>query len=180
MVVPVLLEIEPPRKRIYPILIGCILLLCSFSTISLGATEQVDLHALWDDRCSECHGHSADFARRFLHISDGRLQGRHHVDNLQLFISRHYSTPPQAAAIYAMLQAQVATPPLFRQQCSRCHASAASLVRSTAILRDGVLFSISSGKPVQQFLSSHRNLSEEEIDFYHRLLTRVATETGER
>jgi len=174
-----LLEIEPPRKRINPVLIGCILLLCALSTISLGASERIDLHALWDDRCAECHGHSGDFARRFLHISDGRLQGRHHVDNLQLFISRHYSTPAQAAAIYAMLQAQAATPPLFRQHCSRCHDSAASLVRSTAILRDGVLFSISSGQPVQQFLSSHRNLSEEEIDFYHRLLTRVATETGE-
>jgi|GEM_PF-799323 hypothetical protein len=179
MVVPALLEIEPPRKRIYPILTGCILLLCSFSTISLEANAQVDLHALWHDRCAECHGHSADFARRFLHISDGRLQGRHHVDNLQLFISRHYSTPPQAAAIYAMLQAQAATPPLFRQHCSRCHDSAASLVRSTAILRDGVLFSSRSGQPMQQFLSSHRNLSKEEIDFYHRLLTRVATETGE-
>ena len=179
MVVPVLLEIEPPRKRIYPILIGCILLLCSFSNISLGATEQVDLHALWDDRCAECHGHSADFARRFLHISDGRLQGRHHVDNLQLFISRHYSTPAQAAAIYAMLQAQVATPPLFRQHCSRCHDSAASLVRSTAILRDGVLLSRRSGQPMHQFLSSHRKLSVQEIDFYDRLLTRVATETGE-
>ena len=179
MVVPVLLEIEPPRKRIYPILIGCILLLCSFSNISLGATEQVDLHALWDDRCAECHGHSAEFARRFLQISDGRLQGRHHVDNLQLFISRHYSTPAQAAAIYAMLQAQVATPPLFRQHCSRCHDSAASLVRNTAILRDGVLFSRHSGQPMQQFLSNHRNLTAEEIDFYHRLLTRVAAETGQ-
>ena len=121
--------------------------------------SRIDLHALWDDRCAECHGHSADFARRFLHISDGRLQGRHHVDNLQLFISRHYSTPAQAAAIYAMLQAQVATPPLFRQHCSRCHGSAASLVRSTAILRDGVLLSRHSGQPMQQFLSSHRNLN---------------------
>jgi hypothetical protein len=179
MVVPALLEIEPLCKRINPVLIGYILLLGTLSSTCLGATEQVDLHALWDDRCAECHGHSADFARRFLHISDGRLQGRHHVDNLQLFISRHYSTPPQAAAIYTMLQAQVATPPLFREHCSRCHDSAASLVRSTAILRDGVLFSRRSGQPMQQFLSSHRNLGEEEIDFYHRLLTRVATETGE-
>ena len=179
MVAPALLKIELPRKRMYPILIGCILLLCTLSTTCLGATERIDLHALWDDRCAECHGHSADFARRFLQISDGRLQGRHHVDNLQLFISRHYSTPAQAAAIYAMLQAQAATPPLFRQHCSRCHDSAASLVRSTAILRDGVLLSSRSGQPLHQFLSNHRNLSVEEIDFYLRLLTRVATETGQ-
>jgi len=179
MVAPALVEIETPRKRINPVLIGCILLLYTISTLCLGATERTDLHALWDDRCAECHGHSAGFARRFLQISDGRLQGRHHVDNLQLFISRHYSTPSQAAAIYAMLQAQVATPPLFRQHCSRCHDSAASLVRSTAILRDGVLFSSRSGRPMQQFLSNHRNLSVEEINFYHRLLTRVATETGQ-
>ena len=179
MVVPALLEIEPPRKRIYPLLIACTLLLCTLSSTRLGATERTDLHALWDDRCTECHGHSADFVRRFLQISNGRLQGRHHVDNLQLFISRHYGTPAQAAAIYAMLQAQVATPPLFRQQCSRCHDSAASLVRSTAILRDGVLLSRHSGQPMQQFLSKHRNLGAQEVDFYHRLLTRVATETGQ-
>jgi hypothetical protein len=179
MVVPALQEIEPPRKRINPAFIGCVLLLCSLGATCLGATERIDLHALWDDRCAECHGHSGDFARRFLQISDGRLQGRHHVDNLQLFISQHYSTPAQAAAIYAMLQAQTATPPLFRQHCSRCHDSAASLVRSTAILRDGVLLSNHSGQPMHQFLSEHRNLSAQEIDFYHRLLTRIATETGQ-
>jgi len=174
-----MLEMKPSRKRITPALIGCILLLGTLSNACFGATDRIDLHALWDDRCAECHGHSGDFARRFLQISNGRLQGRHHVDNLQLFISRHYSTAAQSAAIYAMLQAQTATPPLFRQQCSRCHGSAASLVRSTAILRDGVLLSSRSGKPLQQFLSSHRNLSVEEVDFYHRLLTRVATETGQ-
>ena len=174
-----MLEMKPSRKRITPALIGCILLLGTLSNACFGATERIDLHALWDDRCAECHGHSADFARRFLHISNGRLQGRHHVDNLQLFLSRHYGTAAQSAAIYAMLQAQTATPPLFRQQCSRCHGSAASLVRSTAILRDGVLLSSRSGQPLQQFLLSHRNLSVEEVDFYHRLLTRVATETGQ-
>ena len=174
-----MLEMKPSRKRITPALIGCILLLGTLSNACFGATDRIDLHALWDDRCAECHGHSGDFARRFLQISNGRLQGRHHVDNLQLFISRHYSTAAQSAAIYAMLQAQTATPPLFRQQCSRCHGSAASLVRSTAILRDGVLLSSRSGQPLQQFLLSHRNLSVEEVDFYHRLLTRVATETGQ-
>lgn len=179
MVVPALLEMESPRKRIGPVLIGYILLLCTLTTTCLGASDRVDLHALWDDRCAECHGHSGDFARRFLQISDGRLQGRHHVDNLQLFISQHYSTAAQAAPIYAMLQAQTATPPLFRQHCSKCHDSAASLVRSTAILRDGVLLSRHSRQPMHQFLSSHRKLSVEEIDFYDRLLTRVATETGQ-
>ncbi len=24
----------------------------------------LDLHWLWEDRCKDCHGHSADFARR--------------------------------------------------------------------------------------------------------------------
>jgi len=171
--------IKPSRKRMNPALIGCILLLGTLSSTCLAASDRIDLHALWDDRCAECHGHSGDFARRFLLISDGRLQGRHHVDNLQLFLSRHYSTAAQSPAIYAMLQAQTATPPLFRQQCSRCHGSAASLVRSTVILRDGILFGRGSGQSLQQFLSSHRNLGAEEIDFYHRLLTRVAIETGQ-
>jgi len=169
-----------PPKRIIPISISAIVLLCVFTTTCLEATGRIDLHALWDDRCADCHGHSADFARRFLQISDDRLLGRHHVDNLQLFLSRHYSTPTQAPAIYAMLQAQTATPPLFQQHCSSCHGSAAALVRSTAILRDGVLLSRRSGQPLNQFLSSHRNLNAQDVDFYRRLLTRIAVETGQR
>jgi len=135
---------------------------------------------LWDDSCADCHGHSGDFARRFLQISDGRLQGRHHVDNLPLFISQHYTTAAQAPAIYAMLQAQTATPPLYQQHCSRCHGSAASLVRRSVILRDGVLLCSRSGQPLHPFLSSHRNLNAQDANFYHRLLTRIAAETGQR
>jgi hypothetical protein len=33
--------------------------------------------------------------------------------------------------------------------------------------------------PLYQFLSSHRNLNAQDIDFYHRLLTRIAVETGQ-
>ncbi|MDC1287767.1 hypothetical protein N8198_07770 [Gammaproteobacteria bacterium] len=175
-----MIKLKPPLKRIFPLSIGSFLLLCVFTSTCLGATGRIDLHALWDDRCADCHGHSADFARRFLRIADGRLLGRHHVDNLQLFISQHYTTATQAPAIYAMLQAQTATPPLYQQYCSRCHGSAASLVRSTTILRDGVLLSRRSGQPLHPFLSSHRNLNPQDIDFYHRLLTRIAVETGQR
>ena len=50
----------------------------------------VDLHRMWDDRCFECHGHAAEFARRSLSVSSGELQGRHHIHDLRRFMRNHY------------------------------------------------------------------------------------------
>lgn len=142
------------------------------------AAAGFDLHWYWDNNCAECHGHSGKFARQFLNISSDQLQGRHHVDNLLVFMRHHYTRSDRVEAIHEMLKAQVATEPRFEQQCSKCHGSAASLVRDSSILRNGVLMSLRSGQTTRQFLQGHRRLTPQDIDFYESLLIRIARETG--
>jgi hypothetical protein len=60
-------------------------LIAAVLTVPAQAATGVDLHRMWDDRCFECHGHAAEFARRSLSVFDGQLQGRHHVDDLSRF-----------------------------------------------------------------------------------------------
>ena len=136
----------------------------------------IDLHALWDDRCAECHGHSADFARKYLEVVDGRLQGHHHLQNLDRFLVYHYTPAGEADALYAMLLAQVQTPPRYREQCSRCHRAAADLVRQSILPRQGRLELRGSGLGLDEFMQTHRKLSAEEIKFYLRLFGRLAGE----
>jgi hypothetical protein len=147
-------------------------LLVSFRVLASGT----DLHRLWDDRCAICHGHAGEFAREYLSLSAGSLQGRHHVDDLRRFLNSHYLAGREVDAVYDMLFAQVQTQARFRNECSGCHATAARFVREALLLDDGLLYSRTSGRPVRGFLEHHRNLEPDDIVFYTRLLTRVAGE----
>ena len=152
-------------------------ILMLFSSFSIAGT---DLHWLWDNRCAECHGHSADFARQFLHISDGQLQGAHPARDLKLFLRNHYSPTAEVDAIYSMLLAQVTTAPRFKAECSNCHDSASWFIRNSIIVQDGELVSRYSGKSVREFMQTHRKLDRDDIEFFMNLLTRVAGEVNPR
>lgn len=144
--------------------------------IPVSASPELDIHWLWDDRCASCHGHSAEFARKFLGVSDGKLQGRHHVGDLHLFLNNHYLAGQSVDDVYAMLLAQVTNQARFKKECSGCHQNAASFVRET-LQREGAILKIrKSDESVEGFLKNHRGLSEEDIDFYTALLTRIAKE----
>ena len=145
--------------------------------IGKGLPSAVDLHWLWDNQCAECHGHSAGFAQKFLTVSDGRLQGKHHVQSLREFMYNHYTSSFEIDAVYEMLLAQALTEERFKQECSQCHGSAASFVRQVVLLQeDEVLLSRESGQPIRNFLQRHRNLDANDVDFYMNLLNRVAHE----
>lgn len=144
------------------------------------AATSVDLHRLWDSRCAECHGHSAEFARSFLRVTDGELQGRHHVADLRRFLGYHYTPAYRLEALYQMLAAQAVTPPRYAGQCARCHASAAIFVRKSLQLRDEVLVSRKTGIPVSEFMQNHRSLDAEAIEFFVQLLERVGREVYSR
>lgn len=148
------------------------LLLC----ISKGRASGIDLHWLWDNQCAECHGHSAEFAHKFLKVTDGQLQGNHHVQGLRLFMRNHYTRNTEVDAVYEMLLAQALTKPRFKQECSNCHDRAASFVRQSLVLQDNVLLSRESGQPVREFLQQHRQLDANDINFFMSLLNRVARE----
>ncbi len=150
----------------------CAVLLFSY-TSNPSAT---DLHWLWDDRCEVCHGHAGDFAREYLTVSNGELQGRHHVHDLRLFLGNHNLGESNIDDVYKMLLAQASSEARFRHECARCHASAAEFVRSSIRLKDGRLISRNTGADIRHFIETHRNLSISDQRFYLDLLMRVAQE----
>lgn len=149
-------------------------------SISVTNALALDLHDYWDRHCAECHGHSGQFARRFLTAEDGKLQGRHYVENLAVFLRRHYLDVDLVEPISAMLLAQVSSEPRFQRECGRCHETAASLARETLTLRDGVLISRATGHPASAFLSNHARIKPEDVSFFVDVLTRVTREVEGR
>jgi mono/diheme cytochrome c family protein len=101
-------------------------------TANADAIPGTDLHAYWDDRCQSCHGDSGPFARRTLALRDGRLIGRHHVDDLPRFLRQHYLADALVAPVSAMLAAQVATSPLYAAHCAGCHGVASAFAACRA------------------------------------------------
>lgn len=163
------------RCRIGSLLPGkrAILLLILLSPL---AGRSDDLHALWDDRCIDCHGHAGDFARNFLSESNGELIGpHHHGEALRAFLRNHYAPDELVEPLYAMLLAQAGTPPLYRMHCANCHGSAAALVREHLALRDGVAH-VRTGPPLEAFLRRHGGLDDDERPLVVDRLTRLAGE----
>lgn len=154
-------------------------LLAAGSLITVTAETGIDLHWLWDDRCASCHGHSSEFANKFLSVSlDGHLQGRHHVDDLPLFLQNHYLTGQLVDDVSAMLLAQLSHSPRFSKECTTCHQKAASFVRENLQFRNNILEIKKTRESVKSFLSRHRQLTDEDIAFYTALLYRVAKEVN--
>jgi len=143
---------------------------------SMVEARGINLHWLWHNHCTECHGHAGDFARKFLNVSNGELQGVHHVHDLREFMRNHYLSDNDVDAIYNMLLAQASIPPRFKEECSSCHNTAADFVSNSLELRDGVLYGRKTGAPIRQFLSHHRKLNSEDIEFFMVQLSRVANE----
>jgi hypothetical protein len=75
-----------------------------------------------------------------------------------------------------MLLAQAINQARFKGECISCHDTAARFVRNSLELRNGVLYSRNSGRPVSHSLEHHRELSPDDVEFFLDLLTRVAHE----
>ncbi len=147
---------------------------CAMSAVATAT----DLHKLWDDRCGDCHGHSADFAREFLSVADDKLYGQHSDRDLHLFLSDHYLVgSDQVDAVYAMLFAQASSQAQFKAKCGACHQQAAQLARQSLVLRDGELYARNSGRLIREFMQRHGGLEVDEVAFFVQLLTRLEQET---
>ena len=156
---------------------GAIFIAALLMMTSAGAASpDPDLHWLWHDRCAACHGHAADFARNSLHTPDGQLHGRHHEDDLRLFLHNHYLSGHEVDAVYDMLLAQVQTQARFKDECAECHGIASEFIRDSLEFRDGVLYGRDSGNRISDFLTSHRDMTEEDVEYFISLLERIARE----
>ena len=170
---------RPPQPRIGTVrAVSISLVILLFAALNVAA-DGTDLHRMWDDRCAECHGHSGDFARKYLDASGDRLAGTHHRDNLRLFLTNHYLPRTEVDAVYEMLRAQAGSEPRFRKECGECHLSAVGFVRESLELRGGILYSRASGRPVDLTAVRHHDLGPDDADWFTGLLIRVAGETGQ-
>jgi mono/diheme cytochrome c family protein len=144
------------------------------------AAFAVDLHQYWDGHCVECHGHAGDFARRFLSVKDGVLRGRHHQDNLRVFLANHYLDRDLIGPVMNMLLVQAQSEPQFKARCAGCHGAASEFARASLNLRDGILVGIKTDRPVAEFLRRHAGVQPGEIEAFVDTLTRVKKETTGR
>lgn len=142
------------------------------------ASDAVDLHAYWEQRCQGCHGHAGEFARRFLAVEEGRLVGQHHRQDLDRFLRQHYLADRLVQPVTAMLMAQVTTPPLFAQRCAGCHGPAADFARTRLALKNGVLVGTGTGRPVLDTLATHGRLTAQEAAQVTESLQRVYGEVA--
>jgi len=155
-----------------------LLLSLVFAPLASAESSGVDLHDYWDQRCQACHGHSSEFARRFLRVEKGRLLGVHHRDDLETFLRNHYLTDSLVAPVSAMLAAQLTTPPLFGQKCSGCHGTAAEFARKSLAISGGTLVSAPSGRKVADTLARHGGLAPREVPVVVGSLARVRNEVS--
>ncbi len=156
--------------------LGALIVFLLFASQSTAAPAVVDLHDYWDQRCSYCHGHSSEFARRFLRVDQGRLHGVHHRDDLDAFLRNHYLTEQLVAPVRAMLMAQLTTKPLFGEKCAGCHETAAAFARKSLDIVSGVLVGSASGIKVVDYLASHGRLESHEVPVMVDTLLRVRHE----
>ncbi len=149
--------------------------------VLLGLVDVVqarDLHVEWEDRCAECHGHAGAFARERLAVHDGVLTSDHWGSDVARFLAHHHTTPATLAPLVAMLTEQATTPPLFAEHCAGCHGTAAELVRSDVVRRNGRLVGAASGRPLELFLRRHGGLEPDEQALVLQRLDRLHAETG--
>jgi hypothetical protein len=165
------------RDRRWPVPVLALAVAALTLTRSMPATG-IDLHWFWDQRCHECHGHAGEFARSQLNVEQGKLVGRHHTQDLRLFLGQHQNGGAYAGEMYDMLLAQAETPPVYQEKCARCHGSAAQFARSSLVVIDGVVSGRESQRPLIDILQTHGKLTSEEVPVVMETLTRVLNEVG--
>ena len=72
-----------------------------------------------------------------------------------------------------MFLAQANNPVRFETECGSCHGSAEAFIRKSIVVKIGKLTGVASGISVREFLQSHRDLQQADVEFFTRLFTRV-------
>ena len=152
------------------------LLACIAALLLAGPVDAVarSPEASWDNLCEECHGDADEFSRKYLWHIGGQLQGRHHVDNLPLFLDNHYIPAHELDAMTDMLTGFANTLEPFDRNCGGCHGEAAKFVAQSIAIGADEMTALSSGTEVGEFLQSHQDIPAEDIAYYIRLFERVS------
>ncbi len=77
-------------------------------------------------------------------------------------------------SIREMLLADANSPARFDAECGECHGAAAAFVEKSLWIRGGGITGMETGMELDEFLPTHRELKPEDVEFYLKLLVRVA------
>lgn len=150
------------------------ILLLTCGTVS---ADPVKASAAWNSRCEECHGEADKFAHKYLWAIDGKLQGRHHVHDLRLFLGHHFLPDHLIDKLSAMLMKHANTPQRFADECSGCHGKVEDFVKKSVAFKWGKVRGLKSGTAVGEFLPGHEGLKKEDAEFFASLLERFTEPT---
>lgn len=153
--------------RIYAL--GLTLLLLVASAAAARSPEKS-----WDNRCEQCHGDYVEFSRKYLWLVDGQLQGQHHIDDLQLFLERHYIPAHEVDAVRDMMAAEANSPLRFDKECGECHGDAETFVEKSIWVRGEEITAMGVSLEAGEFMQTHQSLQPEDVEFYLKLFRRMA------
>ncbi len=142
-------------------------------SISPNSNAERDAWTIWNSRCQQCHGNVSEFARERLWNIDGQLHGKRHAEELQQFLRRHYLPATEIQNMCEMLLAHARSTERFDSECGSCHGSAAEFIENSLWVRRDSITSLATGKDIAEFLSTHRDLSADDADFFFDLLLHV-------
>lgn len=151
--------------------LALVLLLAAHSSASAR-----DAYAAWDNICEECHGEADEFATKYLWVVDDKLQGRHHIDDLHLFLQHHYIPAHELEKISTMLKSHSNDMSRYGNSCASCHGEAEAFTRQSIDTWGDEPSGVKSEIPVTEFLKSHQGLTEAEAEFFARLIDRVISQ----
>lgn len=148
----------------FSLLLILALVAVSLASPSLAQSEQdMDFHAIFEDRCMSCHGHAGAFVSDTLKVKDGIVvdRGGRPVEG---FLRTHKGglDPKTMKLFLDTFRTQIETGGLFREDCVFCHDRAYEFARLNLILDDDVLVGRYSGHDVAEFLQGHARLTEAE------------------
>ncbi len=128
----------------------------------------------WDNRCEQCHGDYAEFSRKYLWLVDGQLQGQHHIEDLQLFLERHYIPAHEVEAVRDLLASEANSTLRFANECGGCHGEAEAFVEEKLWVRGDEITAMGVGQEAGEFLETHQQLQPGDVEFYLKLFARIA------
>ena len=132
-----------------------------------------DVYDAWDSRCEECHSEAPEFSKKYLWVVDDKLQGRHHIDDMHLFMRNHYVPKHEIEVMTAMLKEHANKMARYEAECGECHKPVKDFVRESISTWGDGLTGVETRKPIADYLVIHQDLGEEDAAFFVRLIERV-------
>jgi hypothetical protein len=150
----------------------CCLLIVGVAGWLPGGAGALDVHALFEQRCGQCHGHAGLFAREALRLEGGVVVGAKSGKAVSAFLPGHYGrlTADEATALTEAFLLQIRRGGLYEKKCRVCHDPAKELARRRLVVEEGVLRGRYSGRDVAAFLKTHGRLTPDEVGVLTEML----------